>query len=154
MHDAAKKGGLKKLKRLVEAGHDVNQRDGWMATIPLMYAAMRGHTDCVEYLLQNGAQLDLKDRDGKTALHLAADGGHLEVIKKLVEKGQDVNRKDWGETTPLMEASGKGHTDCVNWLLENGAQVDMEDILGRKAFDLASQKSTLRLLRTPSDKGE
>ncbi len=125
-----------------------------MRTTPLMYAAMSGHTDCVQYLLQNGAHLDLVDRDGKTALHLAADRGQLEVIKRLVGGGQDVNQRDWGETTPLMQAAEKGHTDCVEWLLENGAQVDLEDILGRTALDLASHIPTVKLLQTPSDKGE
>ena len=82
MWDVAEKGDLKTLKRLLEAGHDVNQRDGRGRT-PLMWAAEKGHTECVEYLIQNGAQLDLKNYDGWTALRLASEKGHDSTVKLL-----------------------------------------------------------------------
>ena len=81
---------MEEVRRLVEAGHDVNQRDGEKGT-PLMWAAGKGHTDCVEYLLQNGAQVDLKDWDGKTALKLASQQGHDSTVKLLrtaADKGE------------------------------------------------------------------
>ena len=93
--DAARLGHLEELKRLVKAGHDVNQRGSGVGKwTPLMWAARKGHKDCVQYLMQNGAQLDLKDEYGWTALHRAANGGHLEVMKRLVEAGQDVNQRN------------------------------------------------------------
>ena len=82
MCDAAWQGALEKLKGLVEAGHDVNQR-GWPGRTPLMEAAEKGHIECVEYLLQNGAQLDLEDILGRTALKLASGKGHDSTVKLL-----------------------------------------------------------------------
>ncbi len=158
-HLAAERGHLKVIKIFIEAGQDVNTRGGWAASTPpegaprtpLMWAAEGGHTDCVEYLIQNGAQLDLMDFKGRAAFHLAAEGGHLEVMKRLVEAGQDVNQKDWTDRTPLMWAAGKGHTACVQYLLQNGARLDLKNRDGRTALELASQDkhhSTVELLQT------
>ena len=122
---AAEGGHIEVMTRLVEAGHNVNQRDWLGERTPLMAAAGEGHTDCVQYLLQNGAQLDLEDHVGMTALHLAASLGHLEVMKRLVEAGQDVNQRDVGKRTPLMRAAERGHTDCVEYLIQIGAEMDV-----------------------------
>ena len=132
---AAWRGDLEELKRLVEGGQNVNPRSRWQESTPLMEAAWKGHTECVEYLIQNGAQLDLMDRDGMTALHEAAGEGHLEVMKRLVEAGQDVNQRGGRrKRTPLMEAARKGHTDCVQYLIQNGAQLDLKDEYGKTAL--------------------
>ncbi len=146
MRDAARDGDLEEVKRLVKAGHDVNQRDGEERT-PLIWAAEREHTDCMEYLIQNGAQLDLKNIYGNTALHLAARGGHLEVMKRLVEAGQDVNQKDWTDRTPLMLAARGGYTDCVEYLLHKGAQLDLKDELGMTALHLAAVVGHLEVMK-------
>ncbi len=155
MFDAAKIGMLEWLKRLVDGGGDVNQRDGYLKRTPLMWAAGNGHTDCVEYLIQNGAKLDLKDEDGWTALHYAALGGHLEVMKKLVEGGQDVNEGDFRGRTPLMLAARRGRTDCVEYLLQNGARLHLKDNKYKTALNYAAgHSSTVKLLQTAAHKGE
>ena len=82
MCDAAATGDLEKLKRLLQAGEYVNQRVEYSKT-SLMVAAENGHTDCVEYLLQNGAQLYLEDYNGMTAFDLASRRGHGSTVKLL-----------------------------------------------------------------------
>ncbi len=83
---AARDGDVKEVRRLVEVGHNVNQRDGKWST-PLMWAAERGHTDCVKFLLQNGAQLYLNNDDYRTALDLASEKGH-DLIQTAINKGE------------------------------------------------------------------
>ena len=147
MCDAAENGDLETLKRLLEAGHDVNQRDGVWKRTPLMWAAVKGHTVCVGYLLQNGARLNLEDRERRTALHLAADGGYLEVIKRLVEVGHDVNQRDEEERTPLILAAMKGHTVCVEYLIQNCAQLDLKDKDGLTALHRAAVRGHLEVMK-------
>ena len=147
---AANIGDSEKLRRLIEAGQDVNQRDGtWEKRTPLMWAAKMGRTDCVKYLIQNGAQLDLKDDDGDTALHLAAYWGHLEVMKRLLEAGQHINLRGVCARTPLMVAANYDHTDCVEYLLQNGAQPDLKDEYGQTAYQEAGSYSRTILFQTP-----
>ena len=85
---AARVGDVEKVKTLVKAGQDVNQRDWRKGRTPLIWAAVEGHTDCVEYLIQIGAQLHLKDKDSNTALHLASQKGHSSTVK-LIETAAD-----------------------------------------------------------------
>ena len=42
---------------------------------PLHLAAYKGHASAVEYLLEKGADMELKDEDGNHPIHLAADEG-------------------------------------------------------------------------------
>ena len=80
----------------------------------LIEAAKRGDLDEVKRLIENGADVNIKDNDGDTPLHYAASGGHLDVVKFLVENGADVNAKDKYGRTPLDVAKPK-----VRWVLED-----------------------------------
>ncbi|XP_071144403.1 uncharacterized protein [Mytilus edulis] len=52
-----------------------------------MWAALFGHVEVSRLLLENRCNKDITDRDGKTALHLAAEFGELHVTRYLVEEG-------------------------------------------------------------------
>ena len=78
------------VKRLLDAGVDVNQRYGNALTL-LIWAA--GHANdvpekdgvaTVELILARGAQLDAADDRGRTALMTAAEQGHGAVVRRLV----------------------------------------------------------------------
>lgn len=49
----------------------------------LHFASVRGHTKCVEFLLQSGTNVDTRDSDGRTALFEAAAGGYLLFLQQL-----------------------------------------------------------------------
>ena len=56
-----------------------------------MYAAQEGHEEILRLLLENGADVNAKDRSKKTALHMAADKGHVSTLKLLLKNGADIN---------------------------------------------------------------
>ena len=64
-----------------------------------------------------------RDRDGKTALMVAAAAGSLEVAKMLVAAGADVNAKSDFGWTALMEAYFEGHPEVAAFLNEVGANL-------------------------------
>lgn len=75
-------------------------------------AACDGHLDAVKVFGTHGAQVDTKNREGNTALHLAADAGHARVITWLLDHGADVNAKNEQWTTPLLRAAQGGQCQC------------------------------------------
>jgi hypothetical protein len=77
----------------------------------------------VKLLLDKGAPVDGRDRNGATPLLHAALDGNVEIMKLLLEGGAKADVPDNDRSTPLMYAAQYGHLDAVNLLLEKGAAV-------------------------------
>ena len=69
---AAVKGRVSDIRRLIEAGAEVDARDGEYGWTALMYAAYEGHADAVRVLIEADAEVDARKDDGETALMHAA----------------------------------------------------------------------------------
>ncbi|MCK7510255.1 MAG: ankyrin repeat domain-containing protein [Desulfobacterales bacterium] len=96
----------------MENGADVNVQDeSWMETgrTPLMYAVIQGDAALVQAFLAKGARLDLKNKDGDTALSLAKKDG-LDYITQLLEKpaGSGSSQPPDPSTHPLFKAIKEG----------------------------------------------
>lgn len=59
----------------------MKSKDGWTA---LHFAAEKGHVECVELLLREGAEVDARSLTGSTPLHLAAERGRKECMTLLL----------------------------------------------------------------------
>jgi ankyrin repeat protein len=66
------------------------------------------YSEMVKALIDKGADVNAKDKDGQTALMLAAGGGYTEIVKALIEKGADVNAKNNTGDTALSLAKKGG----------------------------------------------
>ena len=84
----------------------------------------------LEVLLSAGADPNIKDKKGNTALHDAVLGSDDEVALLLIQSGADVNASNNEGVTPLCFASGMGLPRVVSALLERGANpnVRMEGV--------------------------
>jgi ankyrin repeat protein len=82
-------------------GQTVLPRGGWSAP---MFAAREGAVDAARALAESGANLDLTDPEGTTALIVAIINGHYDVAAVLVEKGANPNIADIKGMTPLYAA--------------------------------------------------
>ena len=90
LHQAAYKGQLAQVRRLIAMGQKVNARDEDGNT-PLHLAASAGETETVAELIARGARIGAVSSDGDTALHKAISENHLSVAVLLVRKGADPN---------------------------------------------------------------
>ena len=100
-------------------------------------AAVNGHSQIVELLLDAGASPHAADVYGKTALYWAAGKGHLEVVKLLLEAGADKDETNPAGRTALHFAAKQGHSEVVRLLLAAGAAKDVADSKGKLPLDLA-----------------
>lgn len=65
MHQAAKNGSYKSIQKLLELGYDINQKDRFGYT-PIFYAISNSsYLDFINYLIANGAKLDLYKNENK-----------------------------------------------------------------------------------------
>jgi len=99
-----------------------------------MVACYNGHMNVVTYLIARGANTDLQDKEGNTALHWVVKGGHLEIVNTLLALGADVNARDSSENTPLMIACYNGHLKVATYLIEHGANMDLQSKQGNTAL--------------------
>ena len=60
----------------------------------LLVAAVGGNKEAASLLLRNGACMDQRDKDGKTALMIAVVNGHQGLVELLLEKGADLSIKN------------------------------------------------------------
>lgn len=90
LHRAAQAGDIEGLTAALEAGVDIDARDGrgWTA---LMHAVNKGYLLLVEPLLAANADPDVRAPDGATALFMAALHGHSEVVDLLMKTGADLS---------------------------------------------------------------
>ena len=92
-------GNLASVKQALTDGADPNAEDPQSGSTMLSIAALMGHTEIVTVLLEHGADVNAKSRDGGTALHAAAFLGRAEATKLLLEKGADTTlRNNMGST--------------------------------------------------------
>ena len=63
-----------------------------------------GQLEIVKYLVENGVDINAKDKDGKTTLMKTVENRNLEIVKYLVDNGANVNAKNKNGNTPLILA--------------------------------------------------
>ena len=91
----------------------------------------------INFLEQQGANVDIRDERGITPLMLAVQLGFIEGVERLVHHGARVDITNNQGETPLMYAVHSRNTELMRILLEAGADPDRNDNSGRSAREYA-----------------
>lgn len=131
----------------------------YAAENPLIQYARMGDHEMIEKLLSQGTDVNVRDKDGRTALMHACWDGFTLVVRKLLAAGADVNAKDKNGITALHVASLTGRTgqvvewwsgrprrgimsseptEIVRMLIERGSDVNAKTTFGGTALMEAS----------------
>lgn len=95
-----------------------------------MYSAEQGYTNIVKLLLESGADTELQDSIGSTALMIASGKNNVEIVKLLLKHDVNVNKKDNYFNTALHYACRSGNQHIIHLLLENNAEVNISGSMG------------------------
>ena len=107
--------------------------------VGLHFAATLGDVDIMRQLLDAGADVNKKDKYGRTALHFASSNGKDAAIQMLLtQAGVSVNATTLGQETSLIKALQFGHHNSVVLLVEAGADPTIKNAVGQDALTLAS----------------
>src|SRR5712692_6018660 len=109
---AVNEGNTTEVRRLVEAGADVNAANNTGIT-PVMNAAGMGNKEAVELLIRKGADVNHRTPGNYTPLMQAALVGQTEIVKILLDAGADPTVKDAGGRSATTYAQDQKHDDIV-----------------------------------------
>jgi ankyrin repeat protein len=146
-YTAIRAGDLTRLTAMSAQGGDVNFKDDRGIT-PLMYAAWVGSPEAMKILLDRGADPNLSNSSGSTALMLSVT--EIAKVRLLIDRGANVNiASTRGRTALLLAAMSDRSVEIVRALLAAGADPKVEDAGKTTALHAASlgdDVETVRLL--------
>ncbi len=89
IHTAVITENVEAIKQHIAAGSNLNERDPFGGSSPLISAAVFGKPKAAKLLIDAGADLNFQNNDGSTALISAAYFCRPEIVKMLLDKGAD-----------------------------------------------------------------
>ncbi len=110
---------------LIERGASLDARDKsgdrenrHPGNSPVHYAAIYGRTRVLQAMLARGVSPNLRDRNGRTLLMMAAENGHRDTVKLLLERGADPNARSALGDTALDAARRSGDPEILRMIQE------------------------------------
>lgn len=125
----------------------INTRDITTGDTGLHLVVQRRDTLWVRFLLQRGANPNVRNNEGLTPLQLATRLSFIEGVEELIKKGAQVNVADSQGETPLISAVHQRDVPLVRELLAQGADPDRNDNSGRSARDYMELMTGNSLMR-------
>ena len=103
----------------------------------LLLCVNAGSDELAKALIKHGADVNVRNKEGRNALHMIDDDNEIKIAKLLIEKGADVNCPDSKGRTPLHHAACVGTTGIARLLIDNRAAVNCMDNDGCTPLHLA-----------------
>ncbi len=113
----------------------------------LLDAMKRQEVATVARILKSGADVNIRQADGATALHWAAYWDDIETAGLLIKAGAHVNSANDFGVTPLILASGNGSSAMVSCLLDAGATPNVSLSTGESPLMTASRTGNADVVR-------
>ena len=124
LFEAIKKGDVELAKKLIAENRGINKNDKETRMTPLMLAAVEGHQEIVEALLNAGAKINAVGNKGMRPLMYAVHAGHANIAKLIIDKGAKLNSMNNLGHTALIIATISARLDIIKFLLDAGAKVN------------------------------
>ena len=132
-------GDVNALKELLATGSDVNVLDSEYDSTALAEAVGRGNREMVQILISAGADVNMKNSSGHTALMSMTQVTTPEIIWTLLDAGAKGDLRDEDGMNALHYAASAGHAEALRALLASGVSVDARDDENKTALMIATE---------------
>lgn len=174
LHLAARRGHVESIKELLSAGANqhiltengltpLNEACAWGQTraaevlmksdqsnealnTNFLHAAVSGSSEIARLLLDEKADKNTQNKEGETALHLAAWNSDTRLMQLLLSRRADLEICDHLHRTPLFAAVDK-NIACVKMLLDAGANTNVDDDVDETPLYRACEKNSAETVR-------
>lgn len=146
------------MKLLIDNGADIKQTDKHKRSILHEIWQMRiNNTNTISLLIANG-DVNAKDDNGSTPLHITAGSTDIKIVdvaKMLLARGADINAKNNFGDTPLHRASAAvpQNKNMVIFLIEQGADLNAKNKSGLTPYSLAIESRNPVIVKVLEEKG-
>ena len=106
IHTAVMTDNIEALKQHIAAGSNLNEKDPFGGSSPLISASLFGKTEMAKLLIEAGDDVNFQNNDGSTALHTASFFCRPEIVKMLLNKGADKTIKNKYGSTAYESVAG------------------------------------------------
>jgi uncharacterized protein len=153
-HAAVSARDMMSINAFLDAGINPNAQNATDGRTALINAAARGDLEVVKVLVQRGADVNVKDKQGYTALFHAIEAMYDDVALVLLSQpGLDPNARGLNGSTALLKYVWRDRKDAVEKLLEHRADVNAQDADGDAPLHGAAQNGNVEILNLLLDKG-
>jgi len=122
------------------------------APTSILDAAKDGDIEAVRLFLANGSNVNARNGQNRTPLHMAAWLGHKEIASLLIMNGAVVDSRDNFNSTPLHKAA-YDHEEILVLLIDKSADINAKDINGNTPLHNASIKGHIKIVEILVGKG-
>ncbi|KAM4013248.1 ankyrin repeat and SOCS box protein 2 [Anomaloglossus baeobatrachus] len=147
LHGAAYYGSLPCLRLFIKAYPTTIDQRTLREETALYLAAVNGHLDCIQHLLQSGAEPDIVNKSRETPLYKACERKNSAAVQLLVDYRADVNHRCSQGWTALHEAVARNALDIIDILVKGGAKIEAKNCYGTTPLFVAAQSGQLEALR-------
>mmetsp|Transcript_96318 Transcript_96318/g.281405 ORF Transcript_96318/g.281405 Transcript_96318/m.281405 type:complete len:513 (-) Transcript_96318:107-1645(-) len=136
LYQAAKEGDIEGIAAACAEGAKLDVPHPEFGSPPLIIATLNGHTECVHYLLEEGAEMEQRNKFGWTPLLAACSRGQLMLGGYLVARKADIQAQDKLGRTPLHNAVAVGCEELSKGLIEEKADVNAKTKDGKTVLSI------------------
>jgi len=148
---AIKRNNINIVKLLVNTGAniDISESNSEHKVDPPIITAYNlsnennNNFEIFDYLLERGANCNVKDKNGSSLLLLAIRKNNYENVQKIIEKNVEIREKDNDNNTPLLEAIKNENIDIVKLLIKYAQQnkiemgdIDIESVISKGNYEI------------------
>ena len=140
--EAAASGNFERITELLDDNRDLINTFSEDGFTPLGLACFFGHQNIVKYLLEKGADVNIRSNNNFRVmpLHSAVASKNIDIAKLLLEYGANANAKQQQDITPLHQAADNGDFEMIKLLLKYNADRSVRTKSSFTPVDMARKK--------------